>query len=145
MAAPLNKALLSRRDIRHEVDLFIQHTKEDFKKKSPVDGRILLQTRLRQKLTPSQLINHGMMTSTAFSSLEDHRRKRRKARRKIDDRNARIQDCEIKLHHEALKLQKDSNFPDWLSKLASLPTLFYGEAFIVFQNFQRMVLVSLPK
>lgn len=85
------------------------------------------------------------MTSTAFSSLEDHRRKRRKARRKIDDRNARIQDCEIKLHHEALKLQKDSNFPDWLSNLASLPTLFYGEAFIVFQNFQRMVLVSLPK
>lgn len=115
------------------------------KKKSPVDGRILLQTRLRQKLTPSQLINHGMMTPTAFSSLEDHRRKRRKARRKIDDRNARIQDCVIKLHHEALKLQKDSNFPDWLSKLASLPTLFYGEAFIVFQNFQRMVLVSLPK
>lgn len=86
------------------------------------------------------------MTSTAFSSLKDHRRKSRKARRKIDDRDARMQDCEAKLHHEALKLQKDSNFPDWLSKLASLPTLFYGEAFIVFQNFQtRMVLVSLPK
>lgn len=118
MAAPRNQALPSRRNIRNELDLLIQHTKEDsFQKKSPVDGRILLQIRLPPKLTPSQLVHHGMMAFTAFFSLEDYRRKRRKARRKIDLRNAKMQDYEAKLHHEVLKLQKDSNLPDWLSKL----------------------------